>query len=193
MHAIAECVESVPGGLACPRPAPLPLAANHFMSPSCLDGECGTRIGALLDGNQASSGATSADTMPYVMIDLGFTRADVKYVILASVADVCTCTDACICTDMSQSQVLSVYLSASKPFNASDSVLCHANITYITNGGTSIVCPSGVPARYVTVIRSHANMVSYVQGPAAMHAVKRSVLLAPMQPSHGHLMGTSRA
>lgn len=85
--------------------------------------------------------------MPYIAADMGMERTNVGYITLASV-------DAL-------SNVVSVYLSTSMPFVETDSVLCRANITFSAVGDTiSVACPLGARGRYVTITRSHADMVS---------------------------------
>ena len=146
MH--AECFPK-PSNVTCPRTAWV-YQGGSSMSPSCYDNDCGKQIDALLDSDKASNGATDGADMPYVTFDLGFERTDVRSVTLTGRAD----------GDLVQSQMVSVYLSTSKPFNASGSTLVRANITFSALGEKlEILCPPGTPARYVTVVRSNTNMV----------------------------------
>ena len=150
-HCVCMSVECFPvrSNLTCPRRAWV-YQGGSSMFPSCFTGDCGKQIGALLDSDKASNGATDGDAMPYVTFDLGFERTDVRSVTLAGRAD----------GDLVQSQMVSVYISTSKPFNASGSTLVRANITFSTLGEKlEILCPPGTPARYVTVVRSNTNMV----------------------------------
>ena len=165
----AECFPE-PSNVTCPRPAWV-YQDGSYMFPGCWNDDCGTQFGALLDGNSSTRGMTGADNLPHIMFDLGFERTDVQSVDL-TLHEV---------DSNEQRDVVSVYLSTVKPFDASGSVRCRANVlfptliqpayyypdtnVYAANAvKLAVLCPPGVPARYVTVSRmsNNTNMVSPV-------------------------------
>lgn len=151
LNSHAECFPAV--SVTCPRRAWVNVGGSS-MYPDCFGGasNCGTAIGNLVDGNPNSNGAAEPQYTSSVMLDVGFERTDVRSVRLSPRAD----------GDLHQSQMLSVYLSRTKPFEKAGSTLCRENITFARLGeAVEVECPKNAPARYVTVIRSNGNMVCY--------------------------------
>lgn len=176
--ACAECFP-LPRNLTCPRTAWVNQIGS-YMYPSSF-GDLNTQFVNMLDGNSATHGIVSHDNMPYVMFDLGFERTDVRYVNLTARAS----------SDWGfESQMLSVYLSNTKPFiNATGSTLCRANITFASSEQLAVACPLGMTARYVTVIRSNTNMVRHVLGCGTVqhHAAQpRGVCALAASQGHPH-------
>ena len=179
----AECFKP-PSSATCAVTAPINKAGSS-MFPGCQNNNCDLQFTMLTDQDQVfSGGSTTAGNMPYVMLDMGSQWSDVAYVELSrnlGQADNLSM----------ESQLLSVYLSNSSPFDAAGSVLCRGNVTLNPasaepseyRGETIVVaCPLGVPARYVTVIRSNTNLVSCLAGAAMIshHSVTGPNCSAPV-------------
>lgn len=129
-------------------------AGASEMSP-CGVGGCSSNIDLMT--SESGVGATGRAWWPLVTLDLGVEHTDITTIELESGRSEDLAARS---LSLDTSQMISVYLSSTKPFNAAASVLCRANITFATTSETQrIACPAGVPARYVTVARSNANMV----------------------------------
>lgn len=151
----AECYPAPSANVTCPRNAWV-YQAGSSMSPGCdASMPCDMQLNFLLSPDPMS-GKTTAGTRPNFMLDMGFARTDVTSVRITSGMG----------ADLPMAGVISIYLSASRPFDESSSVLCRANITFAVTEMSSlkeelaIACPLGVAARYVTITRSNANAVS---------------------------------
>lgn len=126
------------------------------MVPSCYGGgKCDSwGVSKMVDGRERSIyslGIVDYATNPYVQLDLGVLRKDVRAVRLVARAD----------SLLSQSQNLSVYLSATTDYLAASSTLCAANITFGALGAdASALCPFNFTARYVTVWKNGTDFLS---------------------------------